>query len=40
MEALEDMALDAYDRIIGLELFDMAVDCCITKAPSGGEMAN
>src|SRR5215203_992424 len=39
MEALEDMALDAYDRIIGLELFDVAVDCCITKAPCGGEMA-
>jgi hypothetical protein len=39
MDALEDMALEAYDRIIGLELFDVAVDCCITKAPCGGQKA-
>jgi hypothetical protein len=31
--------LDNYDRIIGLELEDVAVDGCITKAPSGGEVA-
>jgi hypothetical protein len=33
MDALEDMALKAYDRIIGLELFDVAVDCCIQRRP-------
>jgi hypothetical protein len=33
------MALEAYDRIIGLKLSDMAVDGCITKAPCGGEKA-
>jgi hypothetical protein len=38
MDALEDMALKAYDRIIGLELFDVAVDCC-TKAPCSGQKA-
>jgi hypothetical protein len=27
------MALAAYDRIIGLQLADIAVDGCITKAP-------
>jgi transposase len=39
MEALEKLARDAYDRAIGLDLFDVAVDCCITKAPCGGEKA-
>ena len=41
MEALRDLALEAYDQIVGLELPDVAVDCCITKAPSfaGGEKA-
>ncbi len=39
MEALEEMALESYDRIIGLKLADIAVDGCITKAPCGGEMA-
>jgi transposase len=39
MEKLREMVLDAYDRIIGLELSDVAVDCCITKAPCGGQMA-
>jgi transposase len=33
MEALREMALTAYDRTIGLELTDVAVDGCITKAP-------
>lgn len=37
MEALEEMALESYDRIIGLELSEVAVDCCITKAPCGGQ---
>src|SRR3712207_8832773 len=27
------------DRIVGLELCEVAVDCCITKAPCGGEKA-
>jgi len=39
MEALRTIALEAYDRIIGLELYDVAVDGCITKAPCGGEKA-
>ncbi len=33
MEALRERALTAYDRTIGLELTDVAVDGCITKAP-------
>ena len=32
-------ALTAYHRIIGLELDDIGVDGCITKAPCGGEKA-
>jgi len=39
MEALRKLALEAYDWIIGLELADVAVDGCITKAPCGGEKA-
>ena len=39
MTALRELALEAYDKIIGLELSDVAVDCCITKAPCGGETA-
>ena len=39
MEALRELALESYDRIVGLELPDVAVDCCITKAPCGGEKA-
>ena len=39
MEALREMALTAYDRTIDLELADVAVDGCITKAPCGGEKA-
>jgi transposase len=39
MDTLEEMVREAYDQIIGLELDDMAVDCCITKAPCGGEVA-
>ena len=39
MEALEGIALDAYDRIIGLELADVCIDGCITKAPCGGQKA-
>ena len=39
MEALEEIVREAYDRIVGLELEEVAVDCCITKAPCGGEKA-
>jgi len=39
IETLRRIALDAYDRYIGLELADVAVDGCITKAPCGGEKA-
>ncbi|WP_188197784.1 IS5 family transposase [Nonomuraea sp. SYSU D8015] len=35
----KQIALDAYDRIVGLLLEDLAVDGCITKAPGGGELA-
>jgi hypothetical protein len=38
-EALHAAALRAYDQIIGLELGDVAVDGCLTKAPGGGERA-
>ena len=38
-EALRDLALAAYDRMVGLVLDEIAVDCCITKAPCGGELA-
>lgn len=39
IEVLQALALAAYDRMIGLALDDVAVDCCITKAPCGGEVA-
>src|SRR4051794_20892948 len=39
MEALEELSLESYDRFVGLELADVAVDGCITKAPCGGEKA-
>jgi transposase len=39
MERLRDISLEAYDRLIGLELSDLTVDGCITKAPCGGEKA-
>jgi transposase len=38
-EALHASILTQYDRLIGLELGDLAVDGCITKAPSGGQTA-
>jgi len=38
-EQVHALALTAYDRMIGLDLDDLAVDGCITKAPSGGEVA-
>ena len=39
MGELEEMARESYDRTIGLDLSEVAVDCCITKAPCGGEKA-
>lgn len=36
---LEQICLEAYDRIVGLELGDVTVDGCIAKAPCGGEAA-
>jgi hypothetical protein len=39
IDALRKMALEAYDRMVGLELSELAVDCCVTKAPCGGEKA-
>jgi len=32
MERLREICLDAYDHLIGLELSEVAVDCCVTKA--------
>ena len=37
---LEEMARQAYDRTFGLDVADVAVDCCVTKAPCGGEKAD
>ena len=36
MENLREISLDAYDRLIGLELADLAVDGCVTKALAVG----
>jgi transposase len=39
LDALREMALEAYDRMVGLEPSELAVDSCITKAPCGGQKA-
>jgi hypothetical protein len=39
MDTLLDLVLEAYDRMIGLDLTDLSIDCCTTKAPCGGEVA-
>jgi len=39
IEKLRQIALDAYDRLIGLQLAEVAVDGCIAKAPCGAEKA-
>jgi hypothetical protein len=39
IEKLRQIALDAYDRMIGLQLAEVAEDGCIAKAPCGGEKA-
>lgn len=36
---LEQICLEPYDKMIGLELEDLSVDGCIVKAPCGGEGA-
>ncbi|WP_426623674.1 IS5 family transposase [Leifsonia sp. McL0607] len=36
---LEQICLDSYDKMIGLQLGDLSVDGCIVKAPCGGEAA-
>ncbi len=38
-EQVHTLALRAYDKMIGLELTDLAADGCITKAPGGGDVA-
>ncbi len=35
----EKIVREACDRLVGLALGEVAVDCCITKAPCGGEKA-
>ncbi len=39
MNELCQIALAVYDKFIWLRLSDVAVDCCITKAPYNGETA-
>ncbi len=39
MATLREIALVAYNQLISLQLSDVAVDGCITKAPYSGEMA-
>lgn len=36
---LEQLCLEFYDRIVGLDLENLSVDGCIVKAPCGGEVA-
>lgn len=38
-ERLKLSCMEAYDQAIGLDLADLAVDGCTTKAPCGGECA-
>jgi transposase len=38
-DRLEQACLEAYDRIVGLDMSDVTVDGCLTKAPCGGEAA-
>lgn len=39
MEQLRLIALEAYDRMVGLELDVLPLDTCITKSPEGGQCA-
>ena len=38
-EELEQICLESYDRIVGLDLANLSVDGCLVKAPCGGEAA-
>ena len=38
-EEFEQLCLNAYDQIVGLDLGDVTVDGCIVKAPCGGQAA-
>lgn len=38
-EHLEQICLESYDRIVGLELDNLSIDGCIVKAPCGGDAA-
>lgn len=38
MDKRERIVLATYDRMIGFEVVGLAVDGCITKVPSGGEV--
>ena len=38
-DELEQICLESYDRINGLDLENLSVDGCIVKAPCGGEAA-
>ena len=38
-EVLEQMCLEAYDKMVGLGLAELSVDGCIVKAPCGGQAA-
>ncbi|WP_371641660.1 IS5 family transposase [Streptomyces mirabilis] len=38
-EQVHGLAVQAYDRMIGLQLHELSVDGCMTKAPCGGERA-
>jgi transposase len=38
-EQVQTLALQAFDRMIGLDLDELAADGCLTKAPGGGEAA-
>lgn len=38
-DLLHQLVLAQYDRLIGLDLEDLVVDGCTTKAPCGGEVA-
>lgn len=38
-QQLHELVLAQYDRMIGLDVTDLAVDGCITKAPGGGDKA-
>ncbi len=39
MDTLLELVLAAYDRMVGLALGDLSVDCCVTTVPCGGEVA-